>query len=107
MLSRTWGRLEAHAAAVDDRVAGDRIQPRRTGAALGLVRTGGAPDRGEGLLDRVLGAAAVAEAAKRQPENRARIAAAEHFGSGAGAGSGPQDQLAVARLGGRHGLHRG
>src|SRR5205085_2506670 len=68
-------RLGARAAAVGDRVARDRIEPRSARTALRLVAARGAPDRGERLLHRVLGAAAVAEPAQGEPEDRSRVAA--------------------------------
>src|SRR5205823_7387395 len=74
LLGRLDRRLAAGAAAVDDRVPRDGVEPGAAGAALGLVRAGRAPDRREGLLDGVLGAPAVAEAAQGEAEHRPRVA---------------------------------
>src|SRR3954447_7785973 len=64
-------RLPAASAAVDDRVPRHGIEPGSARAAVGFVRAGRAPDGGEGLLDGVLGAHPIAEAAQREAENRA------------------------------------
>src|SRR5215203_3603211 len=56
--------LAACTCAIDDRVTGHGVQPWRAGPALRAVAAGGAPDRGEGLLHGVLGAAPVAEQAQ-------------------------------------------
>src|SRR5436190_6143907 len=73
LVGRLRGRLMARAAAIDDRVARDAVQPRGAGPAFGLVRPCGAPDRDERLLQRVLRAAAIAEAAQREPEDGTRV----------------------------------
>ena len=62
---------------VRDRVSRDGVEPRRAAAARRVVRAGGAPDRDEGVLGRVLRTAAVAETAEREPEHRARVAAVQ------------------------------
>ena len=102
LVGRLGRRLGAGSAAVDDRVARDGVEPRRAGPALGPVAAGGAPDRGEGLLHRVLGAAAVAEPAQREPEHRSRVAPVEDVERAAVAVGGAADQLAVAEVVGRH-----
>src|SRR5437763_988245 len=63
--------------AVDDRVSCDGIEPGSPRPALRPVARGGAPDRCEGLLCRILGAAAVAEPAQRQREHGPYEAAVE------------------------------
>src|SRR5207248_1478175 len=76
--------------------ARDGVEPRRARSALGPIRRGGAPDRSERLLRGVLGAAAIAEPAERQPEDRGREAAVERLEGLAVALADPPDQLAVA-----------
>ena len=71
------GRLDARAAAVGDRVAGDRVQPRRHRPALAAVCARRAPDRRERLLHGVLGPAAVAEPPDREAEHGSRVAPVE------------------------------
>ena len=65
----------APAQRVDDRVPRDRVQPGPAGPPSAVVARGGAPHRGEDLLHRVLGATAVADASKREPEDRPRVPA--------------------------------
>ena len=85
------------AAAVDDRVARDRVEPGGARAAVGLVRAGGAPDRGERLLDCILGAHPVAEPPEGEAENRPRIAVVERLeGVRIPPGDAP-DQVAVGQ----------
>ena len=95
-------RLGRAAQAVRDRVPGDGVEPRRAATARRVVRARGAPDRDEGLLRRVLGATAVAEAAQREPEHRARVAAVQLVERAAVAAGDAHDQLAVGRLGKLH-----
>ena len=70
-------RLRRAARAVDDRVAGDRVEPGRAGAARRVVARRRAPNRREGVLERVLGAPTVAEPAKRKSEQGAGVPAVE------------------------------
>src|SRR5438132_6504788 len=88
-------RLVARAAPVDDRVARDAVQPRRTRAALGLVGAGGAPDGDERLLECVLGAAAVAEATQREAEDWPGVTLVQLLERGPIARAGPLNQLPV------------
>ena len=71
------GRLAADARPVDDRVPRDGVQPRCAGPAVRSVARGGAPDRGEGLLNCFFGATAVAEHPQRQAVDRPRETAVE------------------------------
>src|SRR5829696_6606262 len=64
------GLLATRTRPVDDRVAGDCVEPGRPGAALRPIAAGRAPDCGERLLHGVLGAAAIAQEAEREAEDR-------------------------------------
>src|SRR5438094_5740954 len=77
LVRRLGRRLVACAAAVDDRVARDAVQPRRARPAFRLVRARRPPDRDERLLQRVLGAAAVTEATECEAEDGAGVALVE------------------------------
>ena len=76
-LRHLGGRLLAVPVPIDDRVAGNRVEPRRTRAALGSVGLRGTPDGREGFLHRILRAHPVAEATERETENRPRVAVIE------------------------------
>ena len=62
---------------VDDRIASDGVQPRRAGSSLAVVAACRAPDRGEGVLHRVLGPAAIAEPPERQAEDGPGVTAVQ------------------------------
>src|SRR6266566_8023078 len=84
------------ARAVDNCVSRHRVEPRSARASLGPVARGGAPDRRERLLGRVLGAAAVAETAQREREHWPYEAAVEDVERLAVAVGNSLQQLAVA-----------
>ena len=88
-------RLARRAAAVDDRVPRDGVEPGRADAALGPVGARRAPDRRERVLHRVLGPARVAEAAHRQAEDGSRVPAVERLEGRLVARAGALDQLPV------------
>src|SRR5438105_15815206 len=73
LVGRLGRRFVARTAPVDDRVARDAVQPRRTRTALGLVGAGRPPAGSERLLEGVLGAAGVAQAPPREPEDGAGV----------------------------------
>src|SRR5438874_9972742 len=58
-------------------MTGDRVEPSRARASLRAIAASGAPDRGEGLLSRVLCPAVVAEMAQGHREDRSREAPIE------------------------------
>src|SRR6266568_2899126 len=62
---------------------------------VGPIRRGGAPDRGERLLHRILGAAAIAKPPQRKTEHGPCEAPVELLERLAVALAGPPDQLAV------------
>src|SRR5262249_1977806 len=95
LFGRLRRRLVAGAAAVDNRVSSDSVEPRGAGPALGLVRPRGAPDGNERLLERVLGAAAVAQATQREAEDGTRVALVQLLEGRPVARPGPLDQLRV------------
>ena len=96
------------AGAVDDRVPRDRVQPRSSGPAVRSVAPGRAPDRREGLLHRILGAAAVAEETQRQAQDRPSETAVKRVKGCAVTIGDPLEELSVRRpvlaLVGRNGL---
>jgi hypothetical protein len=98
--------LVARSAAVGDRAAGHRVEPRGDRAALGLVASGRAPDGRECLLDCVLGTSSVAEPPQREAEDRARVALVEIAERVAVALGDTREQLLVCLCVRRHPRHR-
>ena len=97
--------LRCSTQSVGDRVARDGVEPRCTLAARGVVRSGRAPDRDEGVLGRVLRSPAVADSPQREAENRACIPPVELVERTAVARCDADDQLAVGGLCDLHALH--
>ena len=98
LVGRLHRRLRPPARAVDDRVPRDRVEPGAALAAFRVVARGRAPDRGERILERVLGPAAVAEPAQREAEHRPRVAPVELLERVAIAVADALDQLPVRQL---------
>ena len=89
-------RLDTDTRLVDNRVARDGVEPGRAGASVRPVGRRGAPDRGEGLLGRVLGASAIAKPPDCQSKHRSREAPVELLERLAVTLAGALDQIAVA-----------
>ena len=91
---RPHGRAPAD---VDDRVAGDLVEPRAHAAARRVVGLGVAPGAREDLLHDLLGRAALAERVEREAEQLAGVGAVERAQRLAGlVGAQALDQLGVA-----------
>ena len=89
-------RVDACPRAVDDRVAGNGVEPRRARAALGPIGACGPPDGRKRLLNRFFGATSVTEPAKCEPEHGTGVAAIEGLERPTVAVADATEQLAVA-----------
>ena len=95
-MQRQPGAHGGAAARVDDRVAGDLVEPRAHAGAVRVVALGVAPGAGEDLLDELLGGPALAERVEREAEQLPRVGAvelAQRLAGGVGAQA--LDQLGV------------